>query len=118
MSELQVDVENGGTMEGFPGTPFMDSSFPGSRRKVDELFMHWLSLPGTQSLLLRVVDDVKSGKSIDLNVSGSSWSSLSGPGAAGRKMVSPLPRSPTRHIFSYGAHPRFAASAPPCKHHA
>ena len=40
-------------------------SFPQARRKLDELFLHWLSLPDTGKLIQGYIDDVRDGRSID-----------------------------------------------------
>lgn len=75
----------------------------GSRRKLDELFVHWLSLPDTQQALRALVEDVRAGREVDLT---STRSSASFAGAAtGRGSRAKLPVSPSRAAashFSYG----------------
>lgn len=95
-----------------------DTSYSGSRHKVDELFMHWLSLPSTSDLIHRVIDDVRAGKPLDLGASiNSATSAATAHGVnRGRRHLSPLPRSPTKQPFSYGEQPRPAVAAPPPPH--
>ena len=41
-------------------------SYPQARRKLDELFLHWLSLPDTGKLIQGYIDDVSDGRPIDV----------------------------------------------------
>ena len=41
-------------------------SYPQARRKLDELFLHWLSLPDTGKLIQGYIDDVRDGRPIDV----------------------------------------------------
>ena len=40
------------------------SKYPSSKLKLDELFLHWLSLPDTQRLVLTLLEDVKAGRPV------------------------------------------------------
>lgn len=91
-----------------------EAPYSGSRHKVDELFMHWLSLPSTSDLIHRVIDDVRAGKPLDLGASITSATSTATVHGVqrGRRHLSPLPRSPTKQPFTYGAAGLPAARAP------
>eukprot|EP00899_Mesostigma_viride_P026122 jgi/Mesvir1/6695/Mv13729-RA.1 len=45
-----------------PGDSAVLSRFPSSKLKLDELFLHWLSLPDSQRLVLSLLDDAKHGR--------------------------------------------------------
>jgi len=40
----------------------INNRFPSSKLKLDELFLHWLSLPDSQKLVMNLLDDAKAGK--------------------------------------------------------
>lgn len=100
----------------FPDTPFADTTCPGSRRKVDELFMHWLSLGSTSKLIDRLMEDVVAGRPLDLSMSFSSVSSTgvslaSALATSKQRFATPPPRSPNKSIFSYGEYAPGASAA-------
>jgi len=67
---------------------------PSSQAKLDELFLHWLSLPDAQQFVLSLLSNVRKGKPI-----GSVGSGFTSPNAedktSGKNLASPPPRSPT-----------------------
>ena len=48
---------------------WMLDSFPAARKKLDELFMHWLSLPEAGTLISSYLDDIEQGRPIEVPTS-------------------------------------------------
>lgn len=61
---VQVDRNDlGGLAPGFRGGDY-PPVFPCSKLKLDQLFLHWLSLPESQDLVSNLIEDAKAGKPI------------------------------------------------------
>ena len=90
-------------------------SYPQARRKLDELFLHWLSLPDTGKLIQGYIDDVRDGRPIDVPHSPPSKGHLSPrvkslqlSRSSGQGALSP------RAARTEAGHPRRASAAGPC----
>lgn len=61
---VQVDRNDlGGLAPGYKGADY-PPVFPCSKLKLDQLFLHWLSLPESQELVSNLIEDAKAGKPI------------------------------------------------------
>jgi serine/threonine-protein phosphatase 2A regulatory subunit B'' len=85
---------------------WMLDSFPAARKKLDELFMHWLSLPEAGTLISSYLDDIEQGRPIEVPTSPKMGSPVG--------HLSPRMKAGTAMRSSAAGSSSASSSPPPC----